>query len=173
MARWPTVVRTRFRRPPGSILGAILASNMIMLVTFSVVPWELFLPVFRRIIATQALYNLIASASARKSRIRLATHRNRWIFTLFLFSRHRKARSKTRNRGQTWYRKRHPKCNKNHHVCLCFTSRAATLTKPPKMTSRSPPRGGKGPKTDPKAAKSFPRWTLDAPKILFWPFQEK
>ena len=33
MARWPTVVRTRFRRPPGSILGPILASKMIMFIS--------------------------------------------------------------------------------------------------------------------------------------------
>ena len=32
---------------------------------------------------------------------------------------------------------------------------------------------GKGPQIVPEAAKSFPRWTLDAPKILFWPFQKK
>ena len=60
---------------------------------------------------------------------------------------------------------------------LFFASRAAGLTKPPKMTSRSlpgpPPGGGKGPKIDPKAAKSSPRWTLDAPKNTFWPFSKK
>ena len=51
---------------------------------------------------------------------------------------------------------------------------AATLTKLPKMSSRSlPGSGGKGPKIDPKAAKSFPRWTLDAPKITFGPIQKK
>ena len=69
-----------------------------------------FGPVFRRFFATQALYNLIASAFARKSRIRLATHKNQRIFPFLLFARRRKARSKARNRGQKWYRKRHPKC---------------------------------------------------------------
>ena len=69
---------------------------------------------------TQALYSLIASAFARKSRIRLATHKNHWIFTYFLFSRRRKARSKARNRGQKWYRKRHPKCNNKSSLLSIF-----------------------------------------------------
>ena len=131
-----------------------------------------FTPVFRRF-ATQALYNLIASAFARKSRIRLATHKNQWIFTYFLFSRRRKARSKARNRGQTWYRKRHPKCNtKSSFLSILHLSGCNSHKTSNRSVPGAHPGGGKGPKIDPKAAKSSPRWTLDAPKKLFGTFHK-
>ena len=57
---------------------------------------------------------------------------------------------------------------KKHHFYIFFTSRAATLTKPQKMTSRSvpgpSPGGGKGSKIDPKAAKRAPRRPQERPK---------
>ena len=44
---------------------------------------------------------------------------------------------------------------------------------PPGASPGPPPGGGKGSKIDPKAAKSSPRWTLDAPKNTFWAFSKK
>ena len=59
---------------------------------------------------------------------------------------------------------------------IFLASRAAPLTKPPKMTSRSLPGplpgGGKAPKIGPKAAKRSPRWTLEVPKLFFGRFKK-
>ena len=121
---------------------------------------------------------MIASPSARKSRIRLPTHKNQWIFTFFLFSRRRKARSKARNREQKKHRKRHPKSNKKSLFFSIFHLSGANSHKTSKNHLPEPPRApppgeGKGSKIDLKAAKSSPRWTLDAPKNTFWAFSKK
>ena len=126
-----------------------------------------FALVFWRFFATQALYNLIASAFARKSRIRLATHKNQWIFTYFLFSRRRKARSKARNRGQKWYRKRHPKCNNKSSCLSIFHLSGCNSHKTSKNDlPEAPPGGGKGPKIDAKSTQKPPRPPQDGPWTL-------
>ena len=133
-----------------------------------------FTPVFRRFFATQALYNLIASAFARKSRIRLATHKNQWIFTYFLFSRRRKARSKARNRGQKWYRKRHPKCNTKSSCLSMFHLSGCNSHKTSKNGLPEPPWAPrKRTQNRPKSRRELPKMDPGRSKKYFWgPFKK-
>ena len=96
----PTVFRTRFRRPPGSILEPCWPQICSFV---DVVFWSRgssFLNSMSIDFATRALCTLITSAGARKRRIWLATHKNQWIFNIFAFVRRRRPRSKEGNRGE-------------------------------------------------------------------------
>ena len=95
----------------------------------------------------------------------------KWIFTYFLFSRRRKARSKARNRGQKWYRKRHPKCNKKSPFLsiVHLSGRNAQKTSKNDLPEplRGPPQGGeRRSETGLRGAKRTPRRSQE-PSIQF------
>ena len=131
-------------------------------------------PVFRRFFAIEALCKFIASAFVRKSRIRLATHKNQWVFTYVLFSRRRKARSKARNRGQQWYRKWHPKCNKKQSFLSIFHLSGCNSHKTSKNDLPEPPRAPrKRTQNRPKSRQELPKMDPGRSKNTFLALSKK
>ena len=149
---------------------------MIMFVTFSVAPWELFFyTCFLKVFCNPSPLQFDRfGLRAKKPHTSCDPQKTNGFSHIFYFrdaAKHAARHATEDNNGiENGTQNATPK-----HLFFNFSPLGLQPSQnfqncPP---GASPGGGGNGPKIDPKAAKSFPRWTLDAPKILVGTFQKQ
>ena len=97
----PTVFRTRFWRSPESILGAILASKMLMFDHVVPGPVDSFVElIFHRCLLRVPSEICLLRALREKGTCGLRPTKTNFFFKIFAYARWRRPRSKEGNRGQ-------------------------------------------------------------------------
>ena len=104
----PTVFRTRFWRPPGSILGAILASKMVVFYDSVLITWVLFSSSCPIDFCCACPLKFDCVGRCEKKAHMAFDPQNPWIFKIFAYARRRRPRSKEGNRGQNIAKKKEP-----------------------------------------------------------------
>ena len=119
----------------------------------------LLTPVFRMIFATQALYNLIAPASARKGRIHLATRKNKRIFIFSYFRDAAKLAARHATEDKNGIENDTQNATTNHQFLSIFHLSGCNFQKTPQNDLPEPPRAPR------KRIQNRPKSRQELPKM--------